>query len=270
MDGDQWDKRLRGLELDLRILPGAKAARMLHPGHQSIDEHRHDWPWLSLHVLGAYTEEFDGGHVRFAGPSVVLHPAGGSHANRISGIGLETVSIQFDPAWLRPLGLDLVLDRTRHWTGGKVALASRALAGVWARPNASEVTLAAATAQFLSHALRCGDEARPRWLDHVSHALDDDMPAPTGDLARKLDLHPAWLARAYRRAVGEGLSETLRRKRVERAVAMLRESDCPPAQIAVAAGFCDQSHMGRGFRAVIGRTPSEVRSEGARVNALQR
>ena len=62
-------------------------------------------------------------------------------------------------------------------------------------------------------------------------------------------------------ATGEGLHETLRRKRLERAALLLRNTDAPPADIALATGFCDQSHMIRGFRAVLGRTPLEVRAE---------
>jgi len=87
------------------------------------------------------------------------------------------------------------------------------------------------------------------------------------DIARRLDLHPAWLARAYRHATGEGLHETVRRRRVEQACILLRRSDRPLAEIALAAGFCDQSHMNRGFRATLGRTPAQVRAEQHRLEA---
>ena len=72
---------------------------------------------------------------------------------------------------------------------------------------------------------------------------------------------PAWLARAYRAWRGEGMAETARRRRVERATLALREGAEPLAEIAVACGFADQSHMNRAFRAVLGRTPLEVRRE---------
>jgi AraC family transcriptional regulator len=53
----------------------------------------------------------------------------------------------------------------------------------------------------------------------------------------------------------------VRRKRVQLAVDRLRGSDCGLAEIAATAGFCDQSHMNRGFQAVLGRTPMQVRAE---------
>jgi len=80
-------------------------------------------------------------------------------------------------------------------------------------------------------------------------------------IARQLGVHPVWLARAYRRVVGEGMQDTMRRKRVERALMLLRDSDWPPAQIAAEVGFCDQSHMIRCFHAVLGRTPGKAQQQ---------
>ena len=91
--------------------------------------------------------------------------------------------------------------------------------------------------------------------------MSADEPIPTREIARRLDLHPAWLARAYRHFRGEGLGETARRHRVEQATALLRRTDLPLAEIAHDAGFCDQSHMNRCFAAVLGRTPAIVRTE---------
>jgi AraC family transcriptional regulator len=255
------DKRFHGLELPLRVFSGARAVRVVHPEGQDIEEHRHDWPSLTLHALGDADEMYDGGEARISGPSAVLHPAGRAHADRINAAGLETVSVQFDPAWLRSAGGALHLDQTRCWSGGRVGAASQRLALAWTRQGASECALAQATHDFLMMALRETGETAPTWLSHVSHALEEDSPPSTRAIAGALDLHPAWLARAYRAAVGEGLQDTSRRKRVERAVALLRRTDDAASDIAVAAGFFDQSHMNRGFQQLLGRTPSRVRAE---------
>jgi transcriptional regulator GlxA family with amidase domain len=57
-------------------------------------------------------------------------------------------------------------------------------------------------------------------------------------------------------------SDSARRRRVERAANLLRRTDRELVDVALASGFCDQSHMNRCFRAVLGRTPIAVRSEG--------
>src|ERR1700719_2637642 len=65
----------------------------------------------------------------------------------------------------------------------------------------------------------------------------------------------------YRRATGDGLMETAARFRLEHAALLLRETGQPGACIALEAGFCDQSHMNRTFRRLLGRLPSEVRDD---------
>jgi AraC-like DNA-binding protein len=41
----------------------------------------------------------------------------------------------------------------------------------------------------------------------------------------------------------------------------LRETSQPYASIALESGFCDQSHMNRTFRRVLGRSPAAVRDD---------
>lgn len=253
--------RFHGLEISLRAFSGARAVRVVHPGSQAIDEHRHDWPFLSLHAIGAYREIYDGGEAWIAGPAAVLHPAGRPHADCIDAAGLETVSVEFDPAWLKRSGYALRLDRSLCWRGGPVAAAARRLGQAWVDGAASEAALATATATFLGLALSTTCVSHPVWLDQVEEELARETPPTTAALARRLDLNPAWLARAYRAAAGEGLQDASRRRRVERAVTLLRETDAELADVAIASHFCDQSHMHRAFKTLLGRTPTTVRLE---------
>ncbi len=254
------NRRFHGLERSARTFSGARGVWVIHPAGQIIGEHRHDWPFLMLPALGDCLERNDNGEARIAGPSAVLHPAGTCHANCIGARGLETVSIEFDPDWMRFASVDLAMRRSQSWVGGPVGAAARALAVEWNDVSKSETDVARATAAFLRLALTHEARVQPRWLGDVLTLLDDKPPA-TAEIARRLDLHPAWLARSYRTARGEGLHETVRRKRVERAVMLLRGSDAPPTDIALTSGFCDQSHMNRSFKAVLGRTPLQVRAE---------
>jgi AraC family transcriptional regulator len=121
--------------------------------------------------------------------------------------------------------------------------------------------MATVLSDFLALAASSLPPERPRWLESVQRALETDSAPETRRLARRLGLNPAWLARAYKAAAGEGLHVTARRRRVERALRLLRTTDLPSAFVAVDAGFCDQSHMHRAFRAMVGRTPLQVRAE---------
>ena len=247
-----------GLQLPLRRFGGAQALRVVHPARQQIGAHRHDWPYLLLPTLGSYSEIYEGRRTLIDGPAALLHPAGAEHANEVGEAGLETISILFDPAWLGP---DARVESRRCWIGGPVGLAARRLAAAWGAGAAPESVLAARTARFLAAALRQQPARKPAWLAELMRALDEGERPNTQALGRRLGLHPAWLARAYRAAMGEGLHEMIRRRRVARASALLRGSELPLAEIALEAGFCDQSHMNRAFRALSGRTPAAVRGE---------
>src|SRR5205823_5474744 len=122
-----------------------------------------------------------------------------------------------------------------------------------------EAAIGRATAEFLEIALAADAAWTPPWLDAAGEWIGEG--SSTCDIARWLDLHPAYLARAYRHSTGEGMAETQRRRRVEEATALLRRTPLPLAEVALAAGFCDQGHMNRCFSAVLGRTPLRVRQE---------
>jgi AraC family transcriptional regulator len=250
-----------GFEVQLRQMPGARILRVVHPDEQRIEEHRHDWAYVGLFTTGSYRERYEGGEASLSGPSAAFHPPGRAHADIVGASGLETLTIEFDPAWLRLQGFGRTLDRSYVWNGGAVGLASRRLAQVLASPAASEAAIGRSTADFLRAAFGAETRLAPRWLERVQEWIGTGAPGAGRAMASRLDLHPAYLARAYRFATGEGLAEAARRRRVETAAALLRQTPMTLVEIAVAAGFCDQAHMNRCFRAVLGRSPLTIRSE---------
>jgi transcriptional regulator GlxA family with amidase domain len=154
-----------------------------------------------------------------------------------------------------------MLERIQHWRGGRIGSATRRLSQLWIEGAATEGRLSKATDAFIRMALASAPAREPRWLKTVEARMDGEDAPSTVDLAREIDVHPAWLAQAYRAATGEGLQQRMMRRRVERAALLLRHTAEPAAEIAAESGFCDQSHMIRCFRQLLGRTPSEVRYE---------
>lgn len=247
-------------------LAGAHVSRIMHPPGQRIDSHAHDWPVLTLYRIGSYREEGEAGARVFDGPSVVFQPAGAAHADEIGASGLETLAMTFDPDWLSPEARAALPRRTCWRPGGAVAALSRRLAELWMSPAPDADELRAQTSRFLLNMWSAQVVAQPVWADEIEHWLVSE--APTRAIANDVERHPAWLARAYRAWRGEGLGDTVRRRRVERATLRLRGSSAPLADVAAECGFCDQSHMNRAFRTVLGRTPLEVRREAAALAPL--
>ena len=67
------------------------------------------------------------------------------------------------------------------------------------------------------------------------------------------------LVRRFRAETGEGLAEWVARRRVERARALLEETDRPVAQVAHDAGFGSVEALRRHFQARVGTSPRAYR-----------
>lgn len=252
---------MRGREVILRSISGARVIREVQMCGRTVPEHRHEWASLILPVLGSFTSADEEGHRIMDGPSALLHPPRSAHAASIGPMGLEAINIKFDPAWLRKSGFEQPLDRAHSWHFGKAAFAARSLVRLCVSPDTSGEALATGLATFLSLAPDGSQAVAPHWLEAVRRELTSSSPKSAHQLGNELGLHPAWIRQVYRATTGEGLGETVRRRRVSRAAFLLRETDKSIVAIADESGFCDQSHMNRCFAALLGRTPLRVRSE---------
>jgi AraC-like DNA-binding protein/PAS domain-containing protein len=85
-----------------------------------------------------------------------------------------------------------------------------------------------------------------------------------GALSSMAGLSPNHFARAFQQSVGMAPHRYLLRRRLEHVEQMLRETQLPLSQIALAVGFSDQSHLARHFRRLTGMPPSLARLSSAR------
>lgn len=74
-------------------------------------------------------------------------------------------------------------------------------------------------------------------------------------LAAACGVSRSQFARSFRRSVGEPPYRWLLRQRVERAKTLMRETALSLSEVAIASGFCDQSHLTRCFRSFAGVSP---------------
>ena len=78
-------------------------------------------------------------------------------------------------------------------------------------------------------------------------------------LAAMVELSMCHFARAFKQSQGMTPHDYLVHCRVRRAQELLADTDLPLSEIAIAAGFADQSHCARRFRELVGLTPSRYR-----------
>jgi AraC family transcriptional regulator len=249
----------------LRRFSGATVRRTIDRSHARVPEHAHDWPLLSFFVIGSYSNRTELGEKYVAGPSAVFYRAGAVHQNTVGSTGFEQIEIEFDPDWLGRSLLPRV--PVAHWCGGRTGAETRTMARLCGSEIA-EHQFQKALRQFVNGAVCRSERESPNWVGVIARRLGAEAFPKIADLAREVRRHPSWLGSAYARACGERLQETVGRIRVERAARQLRETDEPLAYVALEAGFCDQSHMNRTFRRILGRLPSEVRKDRQRMRQL--
>jgi AraC-like DNA-binding protein len=88
---------------------------------------------------------------------------------------------------------------------------------------------------------------------HLSETID------LAKLAATAGLSVYHFARAFKQSEGVTPHSYLIQRRVQRAQEMLAQTDLSLSEIALAAGFSDQSHLARHFRLMLGMTPGELR-----------
>ncbi|MDR3376844.1 MAG: AraC family transcriptional regulator [Ancalomicrobiaceae bacterium] len=98
-----------------------------------------------------------------------------------------------------------------------------------------------------------------RAIDLMHGRLDEDISLST--LAAEMDLPSRHFARAFRQTTGKTPDRWLRHQRVERAMAMMRETTLPISQIAASCGFTSSAHLSRVFASFVGVSPSVWRQQ---------
>jgi AraC family transcriptional regulator len=96
-----------------------------------------------------------------------------------------------------------------------------------------------------------------RAKEMLSSQLDGDISLET--LAAECGISRGHFAKMFRRSVGIPPYRWLLLQRVERAKELIRDSSLSLAEIAIACGFCDQSHMTRCFKEIVGVSPGACR-----------
>jgi len=124
----------------------------------------------------------------------------------------------------------------------------------------------ALTARLRSATEHAGVRPPPRWLAEARALLHDRRGEHllVSDVADAVGVHPVHLARAFRLHYGTPVGTYLRSLRLAWAAARLTDSDDGIAQIALQAGFFDQSHFSRAFKRQFRLTPLAYRKAARR------
>ncbi|HEV7921357.1 MAG TPA: AraC family transcriptional regulator [Thermoanaerobaculia bacterium] len=230
----------------------------------ALPTHAHEYACLVFVLQGRFAERFESKQ-RVAEPGmVIVRPEGEPHSDRFDAGGGRCLNVELPPRWLaRVREQARAADRSAAFTGAAFPLLGRRLHEELAHgddvsPLAVESLL---LALFTEGARAERRSAAPSWLMTAKHLIHDRlaMRLTLEELAEEVRVHPVHLAVTFRRVFGVTVAAYIRQLRIEQACRALRDSDAPLVEIALAAGFADQSHFGRTFKRLMRSTPGEYR-----------
>jgi len=234
--------------------------------HVASPRHKHVKDYLIVTLAGRYSSTFDTRTEEFKPWTVSFHQSGTSHTSRYDPNGAKVLYIEIPPDRLNRLW-SVTPSHLAHFSlrGGVVEWAARQLysemkAGDAYSPVVMDGLVFQLLAQFLRR--RSGRGRRlPVWLGNADEIIRRRFAEPVSlaDIAQLVQVHPVHLAREYRRHYDCTIGEQIRRLRVDYACEQLSTSDLSLADIALSAGFADQSHFTASFRQQIGTAPSHYR-----------
>ena len=252
---------LRRVELSASALTSTA-----YPSRLRLTTHAHTAAFLLFVRDGGFVEQHGQKSERFEQFTCIYRPAYDEHANTFADGGAVLAAIDLSPLWLDRL-------RDAGFTGERFQVQSAVMQQFAERldeemrtPDAmSEIVIESLATEVIVFASRLARRSGGRngWLDRARRRIEAEFASPLSlaSIAAAVGVHPVHLARQFRATHGCTVGEYIRRVRVDHARRELVATSKPIAEIALAAGFFDQSQLTRTFKRVTGRTPAAYRAE---------
>jgi AraC family transcriptional regulator len=225
--------------------------------------HAHELSHFCFVLSGHYQEKIAGKPFERGPAALVYYPPDVSHGEEHFTHGRHfLVEIDFK-------GLEIVREYGARLSepvllggGSSLWLAHRMYKEFSERDEFSSIALESISTELLIAASRRenfrGERQPPPWLEKVKEFLHENFSAPPGlsELAKAVNVHPTHLARVFRQFERCTVGDYIREVRINYARQRMLTSNESLVEIALAAGFADQTHFTRSFKRVTGMTPT--------------
>jgi AraC family transcriptional regulator len=232
-----------------------------------LSSHEHDFTYLSLVLYGGFEESVGRNTEVAQSASVVVMPRGVAHCEHIGPLGTRSITITLKSPFSNPAARGArPLEKWQWFHGGPVARLMLQACREWLlADDLTELAMYELLLQFPEAINGERNERTGSMRRHVARALEilhsgHSSSLRLGKLAAGLGTDAAYLARAFRQRMGCTMSQYRRRLWVHEAAHLLSSARNSLSEVAMSAGFADQSHLCRVFKAELGVTPQTYRT----------
>ena len=245
---------------------GAIFTDLRHHTARRMPVHAHELPFIALLLEGDYLERYGRQRSQFGPLTVHFRPAGIPHQDEVGPHGVRFFEIEIRPSWQRSLADCGTLDVPCNDFGGGDLLwiAMKLFRETRGSMTGDHLVIQSLIAELLGVVARMPKQTAkdaPSWLHRVVGKIDEEycQRLTLDELGAEAGVHPVHLSRVFRRHVGEGIGERIRRLRIRAACEKAIFQGMTLAEISCDTGFSDQSHFTRAFKRVTGMSPASFR-----------
>jgi len=232
-----------------------------------VDRHAHDHARFTLVLAGGFAEERPRGDAACGRSTLLFRDRGEPHAASIAASGAACLIVDLDDRWLERVSADAVLlDESADFRGGLLLHLAQRLHGEFLmRDVVSRLAIESLVLGMLAEASRRAQPAEPRhaprWLEQARELLHARFAESLtlAEIAAAVGVPPVHLARSFRACYRCTVADYIRQLRLDFVCREMAVSSASLSEIALAAGFYDQSHLSRLFKNRVGMTPAEYR-----------
>ena len=248
-----------------RSIRGFRFTESLHQGF--ITPHSHEHATVTALLNGQFEESYSHSQEYCETQSILLRPAGIQHSDQIGEAGAHLFVFEiYDHANHALSDFSQLVDEVTNIQDGRLNLLIQKMRSeLQIDDEAALLSLEGLALEFFAHLLRTRSSKKllsPDWLKRGADLIRDrfkDSNIQIKDIALETGIHPVHFSRAFKKHFGMTPGRFLRKTRIDWSSDQLKLDKKTIAEIALEAGFADQSHFGRLFKHQKGYTPSQWR-----------
>lgn len=232
-----------------------------YPPRLKLPEHSHQTAYFCFILQGTFTEAYGRRSRTCRASTLIFHPPEEVHSDHFHS-RVRCFNVQIDAHLHQQM---VGLSQTADFQGSTLThLVTKLYREFRRMDEVSSLVIEGLALEMMGAAVRSVKMSKhtpPSWLARAREMLHENFAEglTVADIAAAVGIHPTHLAREFHRYYQSTVGEYVRWRRVEFACHQIRASDAPLSEIALAAGFFDQSHFGRTFKGLTGMSPAAYR-----------